>query len=157
MKTRIVYAIATAFCISVSFGAAAQEAEEGQIVIDDLSRAELRSEIEKIEDEIYRVFNLTIENELLHVTCETYSPTGTYIRVRRCEPYFLTQARSRNLADWDAGVDGLANDEELRANLTEEFELFTVAMDDVLQDSDYFRELNYILGVLSDRLEELSG
>ena len=54
-------------------------AQEDPIVIDDLSLSELNDQIERVEDEFYRVFNLSIEEEHLKVECADWTPTGTHI------------------------------------------------------------------------------
>ena len=65
-------------------------AQDDPIVIDDLSLSELNDQIERVEDEFYPVFNLSIEEEHLKVECADWTPTGTYIAQRACQPHFLT-------------------------------------------------------------------
>ena len=128
---------------------------EDVIVIEDLSRAELRAEIEKIENEFYRVFNASIDEKQLEVHCTTYTPTSSHIKQRACEPKFLVDARNENVRNWQDTTDVLQSPEELRSGMTAEFEQLTAAMNAVLQEIPYFRELNGILRELRARLSEL--
>ena len=129
--------------------------QEDAIVIDDLTASQLRAEIVKIENEFYRVFNRSIEQDHLKIKCVDYTPTGTHIKQRACEPYFFVEARNKNIVDWQNEL-GLASVAELRASLTPQFEELTAAMNKVLSDSQYFRELNTILRMLRERSQELS-
>ncbi|NKB33217.1 MAG: hypothetical protein GKR91_08970 [Pseudomonadales bacterium] len=153
MKTKLVISIASVFGLLLPLTLIAQDEEA--IVIEDLSLGELRAEIEKVENEFFRVFNLAIEQGHLKVECDDYTPTGSHIRQRACEPYFLVEARNKNLIDWQNGVDGLATVEELRTGLGKEFEELTAAMNEVLSNNDYFRELNIILRMLRERQQEI--
>ena len=128
---------------------------ENLIVIDDLTAGQLRAEILKIENEFYRVFNANVVNEDLKIECSEYTPTGSHIKRRACEPKFYRDARNENVRNWQNTVDELASPQELRSLLGEEFEELTFAMNDVLKDSEYFRELNSILRMLKERQEEL--
>lgn len=151
--TRRPYQLITFFLFVFNFPT--HLAQDDPIVIEDLSLAELRGEIEKVENEFYRVFNLSIDQDHLKVECADYIPTGTHIRQRSCEPEFLVKARNKNIIDWQNDIDGLATTEELRANLGVEFEELTAAMNQVLNDNQYFRELNGILRMLRERLQEI--
>ncbi len=132
-------------------------AQEEQIVIEDLSRAELRSEIAKIENEYYRVFNASTDDVDLKVECYDYTPTGSHIKQRACEPKFLRDARNANVRAWQNQVDELASNQELQSQLTPEFDMLTTAMNALLLDDQYFRELNAILRMLRERQQELEG
>ena len=130
-------------------------AQEEPIVIDDLSLSELNDQIERVEDEFYRVFNLCIEEEHLKVECDDWTPTGTHIAQRACQPFFLTQARNQNLRDWNNQMDVIASPEQLRVRLAAEFEELTAAINRVLEENQYLRELNAILRMLRDRSKEI--
>ncbi len=134
---------------------AALQAAEGQIDIDSLSIAELRSEIDKIEAEVYRVFNLRTADESLHVTCSRYTPTGSNISRETCEPNFLILARAENAKNYQDGTDELLDTEGLLAETSTDFERFNAAMSVLTEEYDYFRELNMILAILRQRMEEL--
>ena len=130
-------------------------AQDDPIVIDDLSLSELNDQIERVEDEFYRVFNLSIEEEHLKVECADWTPTGTHIAQRACQPHFLTQARNQNLRDWNNQMDVIASPEQLRVRLAAEFEELTAAINEVLEENQYFRELNAILRMLRERAQEI--
>ena len=130
-------------------------AQEEPIVIDDLSLSELNDQIERVEDEFYRVFNLSIEEEHLKVECDDWTPTGTHIAQRACQPFFLTQARNQNLRDWNNQMDVIASPEQLRVRLAAEFEELSAAINSVLEENQYLRELNAILRMLRDRSQEI--
>ena len=134
---------------------ALSSAQEEPIVIDDLSLSELNDQIERVEDEFYRVFNLSIEEEHLKVECDDWTPTGTHIAQRACQPFFLTQARNQNLRDWNNQMDVIASPEQLRVRLAAEFEELTAAINRVLEENQYLRELNAILRMLRDRSQEI--
>ena len=132
-------------------------AQDEPIVIEDLSRSELRAEIEKIENEFYRVFNASIDDDRLKIECDTYTPTGSRIAQRACEPQFMIDARNENVQNWQNQIDELQSSEELRAGLQSEFQDLTNAMNTVLQASQYFQELNAILRMLRERMQELDA
>lgn len=136
------------------FAMAAQAAEE-QIDIDSMTVPQLRAEIEKIEKEVYRVFNLRTPDDSLHITCHMYTPTGSNISQEACEPKFLIEARAQNARAYQDGFDELLDTEGLLAETSTDFERFNSAMADLNEDYDYFRELNIILAVLRGRLEEI--
>ena len=127
-------------------------AQEESIVIDDLSLSELNDQIERVEDEFYRVFNLSIEEEHLKVECADWTPTGTHIAQRACQPYFLSQARNQNLRDWNNQMDVIASPEQMRVRLAAEFEELTAAINSVLEENQYLRELHHkMVGLRSFR------
>ena len=153
------YAIKTLLRVSLGCSltvlVSAQDAQEESIVIDDLSLSELNDQIERVEDEFYRVFNLSIEEEHLKVECADWTPTGTHIAQRACQPYFLSQARNQNLRDWNNQMDVIASPEQMRVRLAAEFEELTAAINSVLEENQYLRELNAILRMLRERAQEL--
>lgn len=130
-------------------------AEEEQIVIEDLSLTELRAEIEKIQNEMYRVFNQLNEDDDYDIVCHSYTPTGSNITQRACEPQFMIERRGRNASDYQSGTDDLLTSEGLMAELQPEFNQLTEKMNAVAAESRYFVELNQILGMLRQRLQEI--
>lgn len=128
-------------------------AAEEQIVIEDLTPAQLRSQIKRIETEIYRVFNASNEDEKLAINCHNYMPTGSNIREEACVPQFLIDARGRNVNDAQFNVDVLLSPRDLQQRLGTEYEALTAAMAKLSEESQYFRELNNILAALRDELE----
>ncbi len=131
-------------------------AADDQIVIDDLTPAELRAEIKKIQTEFYRVWNQLNQDDSLDITCQDYTPTGSNIGREACEPNFMIERRARNAADSNQGTDELLDSTALRADLTDKFEELTKAMNAVAANNQYFKDLNTILGVLRARLDEIN-
>lgn len=130
------------------------QAAEEQIVIDDLSPAQLRAEIEKIQREVYRVFNALNTDDNMDIICADYMPTGSNIRREACEPKFLTDGRAKNVSDWKNQSDLLLTPAQLERDLLNEFAALTAAMNAVAETNLYFEELTTILRVLNERLEE---
>lgn len=142
-------------CLCLLPFAMTPQAAEEQIDIDSMTVPQLRAEIEKIEKEVYRVFNLRTPDETLHVTCHMYTPTGSNISREACEPNFLIEARSQNARAYQDGFDELLDTEGLLAETSSDFERFNAAMEALNEEYDYFRELNIILAVLRGRMEEI--
>lgn len=132
-------------------------AAEDQIVIEDLTPAQLRGEIKKIESELYRVFNAENENDDLDIICRKYKPTGSNIRKEACEPKFITDRRGENAADAQLGYDTILMPTELQNSPRPELEAFTEAMNALINENQYFKELNAILGALREQLEETTS
>jgi len=128
-------------------------AAEGQIVIEDLTPAQLRSEIKKIEAEFYRVYNDSIEDENLSIVCYDYLPTGSNIKEEACEPKFVIEKRADNANDARFGINIGLTAQSLQNELAPEYAALSAAMTDLSKESEYFRELNGILGALRDELE----
>lgn len=132
-------------------------AAEEQIVIEDLTPRQLRAEIEKIQHEVYRVFNASNSDDKLDIICHDYRPTGSNIKEEACEPQFVINKRADNASDAQRGLDVLLEPNALRNILGPEFEALTEAMNAVAKESQYFRELSSILAVLRERLEEITS
>jgi len=139
------------------FSSLASGAEEEQVVIDDLTIPQLRAEIEKIQNEFYRVFNSMNEDDNFDIICHKYTETGTNISDRACEPRFMIDRRGENAKNYQAGIDDLLTPDMLVAELQPEFAKLTEKMNEVARQSDYFRELNQILGMLRARMDELKN
>lgn len=131
-------------------------AADEPIVIEDLSPAELRAEIEKVQNEFFRVFNIANEEDELDITCREYTPSMTHIKETACEPNFLIDARARNAENARRGTDELLSTIQLRAEHQQDFERLTAAMNEVMKTNNYFRELNGVLSMLRARLAEIS-
>jgi hypothetical protein len=135
--------------------APAQAAEE-QIVIEDLTAAQLRDEIEKIQAEFYAVFNRNNQEDAFDVVCQKFTPTGSNIPQVGCEPGFVTERRGQNANDYRLGTDELLTQEALIRELQPQFAEFTQKMNALAATDQYFRELGQILQMLNERLRELS-
>ncbi len=146
-----------ASCLALLVAVLPLQAADGQIDIDAMSVPQLRGEIDKIQKEVYRVFNLRTEDESLHVICHRYTPTGSNISREACEPNFLIEARANNARNYQDGTDELLDTEGLLAETDSDFSRFNEAMTALSEEYDYFRELNIILSMLRDRMEELQN
>ncbi len=124
------------------------------IVLEDLTKSELRAEIEKYENEFYRVFNSTVEDAALKITCSFYKPTGSHMSQRACEPKFLVDARNENVRNYNLGIDVPISLEDIRKDMEDEFSALTAAMNAALESHDYFRALNADLRMLREMLAE---
>lgn len=154
MKKSAIISLTTALLVCLF---STTQAAEEQIIIEDLSPAQLRAEIEKIQKEVYRVFNASNSDDKLDIICHDYRPTGSNIREEACEPQFVIDKRGDNASDAQRDLDALLEPDALRASLEPEFKALTAAMNALSKENQYFRELNTILGVLQERLEELTG
>ncbi len=140
--------------LTASFQAGA--AEQGQVVIEDLTAPQLRAEIEKIQNEFYRVFNQLNEDDLFDVKCQKFTPTGSNIPQVGCEPEFVTKRRGDNANQYRLGADDLMTNDEIIKELQPEFEQLTAKMNALAAENEYFRELGQILQMLRGRLNEIS-
>ncbi len=143
------------FCLSLSIALTSglSLAADGQIVIEDLTPSQLRSQIKRIETEIYRVFNASTEDKKLHINCYDYVPIGSNIGEEACEPQFLVDARGENANNARFDTDVLLSPQDLQRRLAAEYEALTAAMTKLAQESRYFSELNNILAALRDELK----
>ncbi len=147
-------------CISIAFaGLLASSftvlaAEDAAIVLEDMSRAQLRAEIEKYENEFYRVFNSSITDKTYEIHCEMYTPTSSNISIRACEPTFVVEARNENANSSQFGLVMQMSPADLRKSLNEEFEKLTELLNGVMAENDYFRALNADLTMLRQMLAE---
>jgi len=134
----------------------AQGAEEEQIVIEDLTPAQLRDEIEKIQTEFYAVFNRNNDDDAFDVVCQKFTPTGSNIPQTGCEPGFVTARRGENANDYRLGTDDLLSQDALLRELQPQFAQLTEKMNALAATDQYFRELSQILQMLNARLREIS-
>jgi len=135
--------------------AQAADADQGQIVIEDLSKPELRAEIDKIQNEFYRVFNSLNDDDDFDIECQKFTRTGSNIPELGCEPKFVTRRRGQNASDFRAGTDDLLTVDALQDELQPEFAKLTEKMNAIAAENEYFRELNQILQMLRGRMAEL--
>ncbi len=130
-------------------------AEEEQVVIEDLTMAQLRAEIEKIQTEFYRVFNTLNEDDEFDVVCQKFTPTGSNIPQVGCEPNFVSKRRGANANEYRLGTDELIGNDALVKELQPEFEQLTAKINEIAGQNEYFKELGEILQMLRGRLNEL--
>lgn len=133
-----------------------QAADEEQIVIEDLTPAQLRDEIVKIQTEFYAVFNRNNDDDAFDVVCHKFTPTGSNIPQTGCEPGFVTARRGENANDYRLGTDELLTQDALMQELQPQFAQLTERMNALAASDQYFRELGQILQMLNERLREIS-
>ena len=148
--------ITLVFIVS-GFSNLALSAEQEQIVIEDLTLSELNEEIEIVQKEIRRVFNTMNDDDEFDIICHTFTPTGSNISQEACEPQFVITRRAENAQRWRFGNEVLLSPSELRELLETQFAELSDKMNAVATESEYFRELNQVLGMLNDRLAEISN
>ncbi|GEM_PF-1635072 len=98
----------------ISASALAQQSDSSEIleeivVIGELTPSRLRFQMERAQDDIYRLFNQLLDDKEYKVNCKSEAGTGSYILRRGCEPAFLSNERARNsahtIAAWRSGED----------------------------------------------------
>ena len=133
------------------FLASAVGAQE-PIVIEDLSPAQLRAEIKKVQTEFYRVFNAAVEEDSkMRIVCHEYVPTSSNIKREACDPQFVIDRRGKNASDSQLQVDELLSPAALQQELSAEFAALTAAMNKLAAENQYFRELNEVLQMLREQ------
>lgn len=87
---------------------AAPEMEE-IIISSELTSSRLLFQVDRAQDEIYRLFNEMMDDKEFRITCTRRAPTGSYIIERQCQPIFLSNAQARQSAHtvsaWRSGED----------------------------------------------------
>ena len=131
-------------------------AEDERIVIDDLTRSELRQEILKIETEFYRVFSVSVEDRKFKIHCGAIYQTGSYIRRQVCEPNFVIEAQSAYAQGVLESYDMSRSSIGLRVDMQPEFDELAEAIVLELKDNEYLFELYNVLKSLKYRLEEIA-
>lgn len=142
--------------MSLMLGNLALAQEDQVVVIEDLSKAELRNEIELIEQELYQMFNSNMENKDFHISCRNIIPTGSNISVRSCEPQFFIEARANNVNDSRLTNQILFTDAQLKSSHTNEFQALTESMEKIAKDNPSFAQLVMILNKLNARLDQIN-
>ncbi len=106
---------------------------------EEMSRAELSDEIERVESYFYNEYNKLTADKQLHVHCARYRPSNSLIKRWACEPRFITDERSETLREgmqrmfFNTAVGG----SELRRNTRAEREALTSALQSaMLKDND---------------------
>ena len=126
------------------------------IVIDDLTRSELRQEILKMETEFYRVFNVLVEDKHLKIHCGAVYPTGSHIRRHICEPNFVIEAQSAYAQGvLESNATSLSS-MSFRADKQPEFGELTKAIVLEMKENKYLFELYNVLRSLKYSLEEIT-
>jgi hypothetical protein len=142
----------------LSLGQVADKADIGEvIVIGELSRPAVRSQIIRVETDIYNFYNANNGNKKLNIVCRQVALTGTRIPQRVCEPVFLTEARSREVRRFIQEFDGVAELQELEASVKIETDEMNAVYASLIEKYSPFAEALLVLEDLKARLEELGG
>jgi hypothetical protein len=130
---------------------------EEVIVIGELSRPAVRSQIIRVETDIYNFYNANNGNKKLNIVCRQVALTGTRIPQRVCEPVFLTEARSRQMRRFVQEFAGVAELQALEANVKIETDEMNAVYAALIDKHPSFAEALLVLEDLKARLEELGG
>ena len=142
----------------LAFGQAADESDiEEIIVIGELSRSAVRSQIIRVESDIYDFYNTNNGNEKLDIVCRKVALTGTRIPQRVCEAVFLTEARNRESRQFIHEFSGVAELQSLEANVKKEMDEMNAVYVELIKKHASFSEALLILEDLKAHLEELGG
>ncbi len=129
--------------------------EDQLVVIEDLSKSELRKEIVSIEQELYQFFNDNNADADLEIKCQEFIRTGSHIPVQACEPKFMRDARAENANDSAFGIQELMLDERLIQYHAVDYQRLTEAMNALAKENPNFAQLVMILNKLNARLAQL--
>ncbi|MCI5105985.1 MAG: hypothetical protein MRY76_04675 [Pseudomonadales bacterium] len=136
---------------------AQDNAEEGEVVvIGELNRAEVTQFIEEAEDQLYAIFNANNDDDRFDIECGDFTPTGSHIKRRVCEPRFMTEARAENVTDSRFTDQTLLTDTGLRADQQANYEELQEKMEELSRNNAQFREIAGILQQLRARLAQLT-
>jgi hypothetical protein len=157
MKKTVLILLLVAFS-QLSLGQVADTpAIEEVIVIGELSRPAVRSQIIRVETDIYNFYNANNGNKKLNIVCRQVALTGTRIPQRVCEPVFLTEARSREVRRFIQEFDGVAELQALEASVKIETDEMNAVYASLIEKYSPFAEALLVLEDLKARLEELGG
>ena len=142
----------------LSLGQAADNSDiEEIIVIGELSKSAVRSQIIRVETDIYNFYNANNGNKKLNIVCSQVALTGTRIPQRVCEPVFLTEARSQETRRFVQEFSGVAELQSLEANVKIETDEMNAVYAALIDKYSSFAEALLVLEDLKARLEELGG
>ena len=142
----------------LSLGQAADNSDiEEIIVIGELSKSAVRSQIIRVETDIYNFYNENNGNKKLNIVCSQVALTGTRIPQRVCEPVFLTEARSQETRRFVQEFSGVAELQSLEANVKIETDEMNAVYAALIDKYSSFAEALLVLEDLKARLEELGG
>lgn len=145
--------------LSISPLSLSQDANESEIeeiiVIGELSKRAVREQIIRVEGDIFSFYNERNGNSELNIECREVALTGTRIPQRVCEPVFWTNARNRQVQSLIHEWSGIAELENLSADVIQETEEMNRVYAELIQKYPSFAEALLVLEDLKARLEEL--
>jgi len=155
------------------------EVLEEIVVVGELTPSRLRFQMERAQDDIYRLFNQLLDDKEYKVNCKKEAGTGSYILQRGCEPAFLSNERARNAAHtmsaWRSGADpqdlqlsmemalasGRVSESELRFDIQHKYEqmnqqMFDLAINnlDLMAAMQRFAELKSAYDAVDSRQQQ---
>ena len=137
----------------------AQEANESEIeeiiVIGELSKRAVRAQVIRVEGDIFSFYNDRNGNPELDIECREVALTGTRIPQRVCEPVFWTNARNRQVQNLIHEWSGIAELENLSADVIQETEEMNRIYAELIKKYPSFAEALLVLEDLKARLQEL--
>jgi hypothetical protein len=147
------------FLVTVSRLALGQAADKSEIeeiiVIGELSRSAVRSQIIRVETDIFNFYNANNGNKKLNIVCRQVALTGTRIPQRVCEPVFLAEARSREIMNFIYDFSGVAELQSLEAHVKIETDEMNAVYAELMKKYSSFAEALLVLQDLKAHLEEL--
>lgn len=139
----------------LTLGQAADDSDiEEIIVIGELSRSAVRSQIIRVETDIYNFYNANNGNKKLDIVCRKVAITGTRIPQRVCEPVFLTEVRRREIRNFVQDFSGVAEMQSLEEHVKIETDEMNAVYAELMEKYSSFAEALLILEDLKVRLEE---
>ena len=157
MKKPVLFLLLVA-AAQLSLGQVADKSDiEEIIVIGELSRPAVRTQIIRVETDIYNFYNANNGNKKLNIVCSQVALTGTRIPQRVCEPVFLIEARSREMRRFVQEFDGIAELRSLEASVKIEMDEMNAVYAALIEKHLSFAEALLVLEDLKARLEELGG
>ena len=146
-------------CLSSGFSllsANATAQEDGEvIVISELNRSQVRREIKLVEQDLYSVFNESIDDEDMHIECYEIIPTGSHLKEQICEPRFMTEARAQNANDSQFGITTQLAQNSLVEQHKAELDALQKKMEEMTKENPTVAQIANILGQLRARLKQL--
>jgi hypothetical protein len=124
------------------------------IVSGELTSSRLLFQVDRAQDEVYRLFNELLDNKEYRISCSRRAPTGSYILERECQPAFLSNARARESAQtlgaWRSGeeqepiramkdaLSGRSSDQDIRFDLGARYQQMNQKMFDLASENPEF-------------------
>ncbi len=142
----------------LAFGQASDDSDiEEIIVIGELSKSAVRSQIIRVERDIYDFYNANNGNKKLDIVCRKIALTGTRIPQRVCEAVFLTEARNREMRQFIHEFSGVAELQSLESSVKKEMAEMNAVYGELIKKHAAFSEALLVLEDLKAHLEELGG
>ena len=153
MKNLYITFLFTAF-VSVAYAQNENDIEKA-IVIGELSKPEVRAQIIRVENDIFRFYNEHNGDSKLDIECNDVVMIGTQISTRVCEPVFWAEARAQKTQEFLQEFTGTAELDTLSAYVADDYARMNAVYAGLTQKYPSFNEALLILEDLKARLKEL--